>query len=350
MDHTTEKNTISEKCTDLANQLKAKHAEEILKRQEIKNLKIRLQAKYAEEKLKGREIADLSKQLEATHVEKKILRQEAKDLAIQLNAKHAEEKLKRQEAAIRLKARRVEEKLKRRDERIIAMSPERRQAYLDRESRREYIKTLPREEQIKLKEEKKAASESAKQDRIKAKEARTKTFLEGLTSERRLIMIKKMEDRDALNKLPIEERQIIRDQKRAEMVKRREQFQYLAENWSLEIPDDLQLLVVDGNNLRGGGPRRSSRDEVLEIIEMVAGCLHPLEIICVFDHTPSPYTAPDHIKVIFSIDVTADDVIAEMTKTDKNSLVVTSDRGLALRVLANGKKVMRASNFLCLAL
>jgi hypothetical protein len=257
--------------------------------------------------------------------------------------------------------------------RIEAMSTEKRQAYLERASQRELFKALPIEERQQIIKAKELEYEKKKIAILESKNTRIQVRLSKMTLVKRDILMTKLREQEAIKQLPREEQKQIREQKKAERAvlnvqkqverkKRQEQWAYLAANWSLEIPKGPATFIVDGNNMRGGGPKRKSRNEIIEKVNETLTSWKPCgespNVICVFDHEPSECIAPAYINVVFSLGATADDMIVNMVKehitttpgpllgiVGREILVITSDRGLALRVLQNGGKVMRISNF-----
>jgi len=162
------------------------------------------------------------------------------------------------------------------------------------------------------------------------------------------------------------ERKATRDARRAQQLEfevtetgkeaaaqRKEQWAYLAANWSTEMPADVAVLIVDGNNMRGGGPQRLSRTAVTtHVTQAVQACakLHSAELICFFDHALAEHGPAQGMRVIYSGDTIADDKIVELVASfgpdrARQTCVVTCDRGLALRLLALGARVARNSTF-----
>ena len=127
-----------------------------------------------------------------------------------------------------------------------------------------------------------------------------------------------------------------REARRALAKERKADYQRLAGSWTTVITEDVNL-IIDGHNMIDGNRMLKSK-----LLSELAGLQRSLT--CVFDHYPdSTTTATDTIKVIFSKDRIADDVIVEIAN-DK-SLVVTNDRLLAIRLLNLGAKVMRRRDF-----
>jgi urease gamma subunit len=121
---------------------------------------------------------------------------------------------------------------------------------------------------------------------------------------------------------------------------RRAKYEMLKSTWSATIPEGVSEIIVDGNNMRGGGPDRLTRDQV------IAAASHMGATVVIFDHYPATFTAIEGVAVQFSMDRIADDVIVDMATS--KSLVVTSDRLLAIKLLEQGAKVMRCKTFLSL--
>eukprot|EP01087_Luapelamoeba_hula_P001666 TRINITY_DN1138_c0_g1_i4.p1 TRINITY_DN1138_c0_g1~~TRINITY_DN1138_c0_g1_i4.p1 ORF type:complete len:393 (+),score=68.37 TRINITY_DN1138_c0_g1_i4:188-1366(+) len=178
----------------------------------------------------------------------------------------------------------------------------------------------------------------------------------------------------------------------------------MQESMCESIPEDVDLLLVDGNNLSGGGPRRISCEKLLRLIEDYMMALSRMrqrikKVVLVFDHYHAPMISElSYVTVEFSGDRIADDVIVERyqdhirdanssedsssdsesgdelkkeertetetasatetatatetenqnkkkRKTTPRIMVVTSDRELSIRVLKQGGLVMRSGCF-----
>ena len=236
---------------------------------------------------------------------------------------------------------RQEERRKRKEEKIARMSPKSLERYQTRQAelavRREATEGM-------TKEEKKAYRYQQRLEKIKKENPeKLEKFLEQES--------KKKEKREALAKLSIEELKELKEEKKKLAQERRIQYSYLKENWSESIPNGLDHLIIDGNNMRGGGPRRHSRDTIIKHIHESISLDQNLKKSTVtvwFDHKPAQYKTTPGIDVKFSHDQIADDLIVAETQSKvpkKSVLTVTNDRGLALRILNLGGHVMRNKQF-----
>jgi hypothetical protein len=132
---------------------------------------------------------------------------------------------------------------------------------------------------------------------------------------------------------------------------RRAIYNELRENLTESIPVGLGHLIIDGNNMRGGGRRRHSRDTIInhikESISLDTNLTHA-SVTVYFDHKPANYTNIEGITVKFSGDEIADDSIVKETQDivkKKSVLVVTNDRLLGGRILNLGGLVMKNKQF-----
>ena len=127
---------------------------------------------------------------------------------------------------------------------------------------------------------------------------------------------------------------------------RRTEYEFLKQNWTTEVPNGIISVVLDGTNIRGGGPRRRSRDDVIGYAEDIDHTNVNVPVICYFDGRPAKCKKTE-VELRFSKSRIADDVIVEFIKTQHPSkvLLVTSDRGLAIRALNLGSYVMRNNTF-----
>ena len=241
------------------------------------------------------------------------------------------------------------------EKKLKEMSPEHFQKYQEKQEklleRRQFLKYLSTEEKYKWKADKKADRLQYKLNKQQRKEDKIAQMsperIQKYQEKQAKIQAKKNE---FLN-MTYEERQQFKANKKAETAKRKEGYNYLKQNWSDNIPSNLGHLIIDGNNMRGGGPRRHSRDVILnhvnETIQLSKDLTDSTKTVW-FDHKPGKYKSINDIEVKFSHDEIADDLIvqeAEAIVEDRTVLVVTSDRGLALRVLDLGGYVMRNGKF-----
>ena len=178
--------------------------------------------------------------------------------------------------------------------------------------------------------------------------------LESLSPEKRVKREAKLARRAAIRenrKAHPEQYAAERAIRKAAAATRKLEYAKLTASWCDQVPTDCAHLIVDGNNMRGGGPRHISREAVIEEIRAVLGALPLWEqtrALCVFDGHPYKGVPTDTIQIETSGDQIADDLIvskvAELPDRE-HVLVVTCDRGLAIRVLALGAKVMRNGTF-----
>jgi len=232
-------------------------------------------------------------------------------------------------------------RLQKKEAKVKAMSPDRQLRYQARQEelakRRLTTKDLSKEEKRALRDERQLSK-----IKLMTPERLTK-YLERQT--------KRQEQKDALSKLSIDELKELKRNKRVLADKRRDDYNHLKENLIETLPSNLGQLIVDGNNLRGGGPRRHSRDVILKHIQEtieIATTLKNSNITVYFDHKPAKYQAIANIDVKFSGDQIADDsIVEEATELvkQKSVLVITNDRGLGIRLLALGALVMKNRQF-----
>lgn len=267
----------------------------------------------------------------------------------------------------------------------------------EKRMKREQFRLMSPEERWALRGQKRVERETRKSARQQVKAER---FAQ-MTPERQAVVLERQQKRQLIMSLPLEDRKALRDQRKAEVAerlatrrmllpqaptsiseinvgpgilpeqqqafaqynetRRKERIEarderiarwmLLANSWTDQIPDNLELLIVDGNNLRGGGPKRISRDAVVEIITKHQWTSETNNtkprIVCIFDHEASNIPNSGDIEIQFSKDVIADDVITQLAEQnkDKSTLVITCDRELALRILDLGGKVMRNRRF-----
>jgi len=241
--------------------------------------------------------------------------------------------------------------------RLYKMSPNRRKRYDENKKRRDEIrekkKGMTKDELKQYKQELKEARIKKKDERKQQKKEKVIKKEENMDEKQLARFTKRLkrteERRNILNSMTEEERVKYKQDKRQKNKERRERYAYLKENWTDTLPETVDHLIIDGNNLRGGGPRRHSRDYVIAHIKKVIDASPQLanaNVICMFDRHIAKYEPIEGIDVQFSGDVIADDVIVKICSTlNGTALVITCDRGLALRVLDLGGKVMRNKSF-----
>ena len=227
-----------------------------------------------------------------------------------------------------------EEKAIKFEKKLAEMSPEKRAKFEARQQKKAELAKM-------TKEERQAYREKMKEERIERKNKKIVEKMEKMTDKQIAKLKEKLklieEKRERLNNETVEEKVSYKKNKREEAKKRRQRFAYLVENWTDEFDMKVDHLIVDGNNLRGGGPRRKSRDDIVKrTAQAVANCEHlkDTHVICMFDKHIASYEEVEGVDVQFSGDVIADDVIVKLAKDYEGVVVViTCDRGLALRIL-----------------
>ena len=232
------------------------------------------------------------------------------------------------------KKKRQEEKAAKFEKKLAEMSPEKRVKFEARQQKKAELAKMSKEERL-------AYREKMKEERIERKNRKIVEKMEKMTDKQIVRLKEKLklieEKRERLNNETVEEKVSYKKNKREEAKKRRQRFAYLAENWTDEFDMKVDHLIVDGNNLRGGGPRRKSRDDIVKrTAQAVANCEHlkDTHVICMFDKHIASYEEVEGVDVQFSGDVIADDVIVKLAKDYEGVVVViTCDRGLALRIL-----------------
>jgi len=245
-----------------------------------------------------------------------------------------EEKLKKEEAK-RMKVLERDNKLV---ERLAKMSPKRREIFEGKLKKKEDLRV---KKKAMSKDELKEFRMNMKEERIERWNKKIVDKMERMSDKQVAKLKDKLklieEKRERLKGETDEEKIEYRRQKMVKSQEKNKRFTYLADNWTDELPVKVDHLIVDGNNLRGGGPKRKSRDDIIgRVASVVEKCdqLRGANIICMFDKHIANYGKVDGIDVQFSGDVIADDVIVKMVKDyDGVVLVVTCDRGLALRIL-----------------
>jgi hypothetical protein len=250
-----------------------------------------------------------------------------------------------------------EEREKKYQAKLLKMSPDRRAIYEQKKAEkaerinkynemssedRKYFKELERESRLKRKNDRFLRKKERDDMKLaKMSPTRAKEYADKL-NERRL-------KRDAVKNMTPDEKKIYDRERRKKHLEKTQKWNYVADNWSSDIVD-VDMLIIDGNNIMGGGPRRHSRDEVIQhIAKVVSHCtaLKNAEVICIFDHYYKPYDKVNGLNVQFSGKKTSDDVIVdELVKPCINTMVVTCDRGLAYRLLTKKCRVMRNMSFM----
>ena len=290
-----------------------------------------------------------------------------------------EEKRKKKEEK---QKRKISARKKKEAERLAKLSPNSFDRYKKKrqiiEERREYKKSLSKSERKAYNEKQKELRKKRKEEIFQAKQQKIKESMKDLSpnskekKEKRLEekirkkLLKKAEkekEKERFNGLSPEEKKAEKEKKRKEKMERKMKWAYLNKSWLKKLPDNLDYVIVDGNNLRGGGPKRFSRSEVIAHISAIKESLNQLKktkIIVMFDKKISKYDPIENVEVQFSGDKIADDVIINMiqklnnvckpdqdisSSLGKKILVITCDRLFALRVLGLKQMVMRNKVF-----
>lgn len=188
-------------------------------------------------------------------------------------------------------------------------------------------------------------------ERQKIREQQKAERIANFSPEKREKYLKKKEEKERYKSLSVEEKAVIKAEKKKTRIEKKERFAFLSNNWSEELPGNSDFLIVDGNNIRGGGPKRFSRNDIIAILSNFKTIHENIEILCVFDHMFSKHDVVPGIEVKFSEGDIADDMIIDIIEDQKERsiVLVTCDRGLALRALDLGSNVMRNKRFISLS-
>jgi len=245
--------------------------------------------------------------------------------------------------------------------RIASMPAGKREKALERMRAKEELRGL-------APEQRKAAREEERARRSAAREARAAARLASMPPAKMAKHLLKK----AMSK---EERKAMRDE-------RKRDYAFLAANWSESIPPtvpggcSITHIILDGNNLRGGGPSRHSRREIVQLGQAAAATYAGASIVVYFDgrgrssvedggvsnikskkgwehvEDENVEDAKSSVEVRFSGGREADDVIVEWIERLSPSpggaeqvLLITCDRGLAIRALRLGSHVMKNKVF-----
>lgn len=335
----SEETTTSKKWTELATQRQADQASEFayLSKKEARLMKVL-------EDIKAKKAALASSQ-EKDEISELLDDYDIMD-DINMSLKD-EKKIERRQKS--------EERKSRKEQKIRNMSPERLERYQERQKqlaeKREYMKSLSKEEKQQYKDEKKQERQQRRLEKQERKEEKLKSLTPEQLQRRKERFEKRQQKKDEFLAMTPEERHKFKEDKRAAKIIKRQRFDNLNQNVSETIPDVVGHLIIDGNNMRGGGPRRHSRDVIINNVIDIVRETSPLQSATktvYFDHKPGRYEPVDDIEVKFSGDVIADDLIVEeVEEVVKNRpvLVVTSDRELGARILEAGGNVMKNGRF-----
>lgn len=201
------------------------------------------------------------------------------------------------------------------------------------------------------KEEKQKLKKELYENKQKVKEAKRKAKWARMPPEKAKIAEEVFEHKQ---KAKAHFQSLSESDKRKIRTERKEQYEFVKKNWlpelETEICNEYDVIIVDGNNVRGGGPRRRSQQEIIDHTAKVVNKLgYSGTIIVMFDGNVRKYKSNESIdEVVFSsFGIEADDVIVQTVRDnpEKNYLVVTCDRGLAQRVLELKGKIIRNGTF-----
>jgi hypothetical protein len=203
--------------------------------------------------------------------------------------------------------------------------------------------------------EEKDSHKRTRHEKIVSREERRLNKLKESAPEKVDKYLEKLESRkvkrEALSKLSDDDLKKLREERKRKATERKTIYKELNENLLKSIPDDLGHLIIDGNNMRGGGRRRHSRDTIIKHIKEtleIDPTLKNSTVTVYFDHKPANYIPITGITVKFSGDEIADDSIVKETQDvikSKSVLVVTNDRLLGGRILQSGGLVMKNKQF-----
>lgn len=192
-----------------------------------------------------------------------------------------------------------------------------------------------------------------KNDRLLRKAEILEIKLAKMSPMRAEQFLKKIKEREykrqIVKNMTRDEKKIYKQKRKEARLENKKKWSFLADKWSTEILE-VECLIIDGNNIRGGGPKRHSRDEVIQHVEKVVNHHEQLKntkVICIFDHKIATYTEVNKINVQFSGDQIADDVIVNtLVVPGVDTMVITCDRELAHRLFQKNCKVMRNMEFM----
>ena len=286
--------------------------------------------KVVRQKKKQERLQARMDKMSPTQLSKFLERQEKRKLEFhKMEEMSKEEKKKFREE--KKKVKREEQDIRRKNrfqKRLAKLSEDKRvklQSKRDaRDAEKAKLREMSKEERIAYRNEKKEARDKKKKTRTE----REVIKLEKMSPQKKEAYLKK-------KNMSKEEKKLLSQQRKAD-------YQYLKDNLSEEIPEVVTILL-DGNNIRGGGPKRLSREEVASLLEPYQT---DYQVICYFDGASKKIDT--EIETRFSGDDIADNTIIldlETEFTPSKTLLVTCDRGLGVRALKIGTKVMRNGTF-----
>jgi hypothetical protein len=274
-----------------------------------------------------------------TREERIKLKEERKKLRRELN--DAKKELKNKRLQIRLskmspnKRAIFEDKIAEKAERKILRNS------LDRKDN-EYLRQTAKEYRLKRNNDrflKKTGDREIKLAKMSPK--RAEQFLEKIK--------RRDQKRDAMRNMTLDEKKTHKQERKEKRLESKKKWDILADNWT-DVISEVDCLIVDGNNVRGGGPKRHSRDEVIQHVAKIINHHEQLKnarTICIFDHHVASYTKVDGVDVQFSGDNISDDVIVDkLVVPGVETMVITCDRELARRLLQKNCKIMRNMTFM----
>jgi hypothetical protein len=138
----------------------------------------------------------------------------------------------------------------------------------------------------------------------------------------------------------------------AARVERRTELDTLASSWEDSLPEGITRVIIDGENIAGGGPHRLPRASIVSLVDAFlcrsSGLQHvDCALVCGRRGHPAwadSATQPN-LRLVRSDDATSADTLVDLVRSADSVLAVTSDRELALRLLAAGARVMRSGVF-----
>jgi len=211
------------------------------------------------------------------------------------------------------KQKRIQERTQKLEERLAKMSLEQREKWGQKQQAKKEHRDMLNE----------LSSEERKQFRKQRRETRQAQRLAKLLPEQLVEWNRKQ----ALTKEELKtEREKRKTAYKNLLSKRMTMEQFQQNNWSENKPKP-SFIIVDGNNLRGGGPRRQSQKQICKLAEQQQECLG-IPTILYFDGPQT--TLQSTLEVRFS----ADDTIINWIQSvyPIKVLVITNDRGLVLEL------------------
>ena len=274
------------------------------------------------------------------------------NLKCEINTREERKKLRRE-----LNDAKKELKNKKLQIRLSKMSPNKRAIFEDKiaeKAERKILRnSLDRKDIDHLKQTAKEYRLKRNNDRFLKKMEAREIKLAKMSPQRAEQFLEKIKKRDqkreAIRNMTFDEKKTYKQERKEKRLESKKKWDILADNWT-DIISEVDCLIVDGNNVRGGGPKRHSRDEVIQhVAKIINNCEHlkNTRTICIFDHHIASYIKVDGIDVQFSGDNTSDDVIVDkLVVPGMETMVITCDRELAHRLLQKNCKIMKNMTFM----